>query len=215
MARALKERIYTSLFNRIFDGNYGDNTRLKEEDLAREFGVSRTPIREVLQQLDQDGMVRLLPNRGATVKALTPDDVEELYEIRKKLEVLALEFGVSTMNLQTLSDIRARFESIGQSSNPEEIADIDEAMHSHIITSSGKPRLIKMLEQVMRLMQRFLYIGFADTSGNERRLATQEHLDLIEALMLRDRVKAARLLESHVERSKKLAISFLFMHQHR
>ena len=215
MPRSNKDRIYTLLFNRIFDGEYGNNTRLKEEDLAREFGVSRTPIREVLQQLDQDGMLQLLPNRGATVKSLTADDVEELYEIRKKLEILALEFSVSSMNLQELSSLRVAMENSAASSDPEEIAEADKNIHSYLITASGKPRLVKMLDQVMRLMQRFLYIGFTDTSGNDRKLAIEEHLELIGALMHRDQARAAEILENHIDRSKKLAISFLVMHQKR
>ncbi|MBN1425423.1 GntR family transcriptional regulator [Candidatus Fermentibacteria bacterium] len=215
MPGASKERIYLSLFSRIFDGEYGENTRLKEEELAREFGVSRTPIREVLRQLEQDGVVQLVPHRGASVNPFTADDVEELYEIRKKLEVLALEFAVPGIKLQTLRELKAMIEAITDSCSPERVAEIDRSLHNYIISSSGKPRLSNLLGQVMRLMERFQYIGSTHTSASDQRLACQDHLELIEAMMRRDRETATAVLANHIERSKQLAVSFLFIHQKR
>ena len=75
--------IYSILFDKIIAGDYPVNTRLKEEDLSAEFKTSRTPVRAVLQQLEQDGLVQISPNKGAKVLPFSADEIEEIYEIRK------------------------------------------------------------------------------------------------------------------------------------
>jgi DNA-binding GntR family transcriptional regulator len=207
MASDAKERIYIELFNRIFSGQYESYTRLKEAELAREFGVSRTPIREVLQHLAKDGMLQILPNRGAVVRSLTPDDIEEIYEIRRQLETLAVEFAIPFMSLKRLAELRSRIESEIVHPDRETESDSDNDLHMYIISSSNRPRLISMLNQLLRLIQRFRYLGFGDTREAER--ATREHLQLIDALIERDVDKAKAILNEHVDNSKRLAISIL------
>ncbi|MBN1835544.1 MAG: GntR family transcriptional regulator [Spirochaetales bacterium] len=207
MARDVKERIYIELFNRIFDGRYESQTRLKEAELAGEFGVSRTPIREVLQQLAKDGMVQILPNRGAVVHSLTADDIEEIYEIRRQLELLALEFAVPAMSLRRLAELRSRVEADLAHPDREAESNSDNDLHLYIILASNRPRLINMLSQLLRLIHRFRYLGFGDP--REARRATREHLQLIDALIERDLAKAKAVLNEHVDNSKRLAISIL------
>ena len=84
-------RMYRTVFDRIVHGRYGPDTWLREGALANEFGLSRTPVREALRQLEQDGLLEIIPNRGARVFGFTADELEQLYEIRLSLELLALE----------------------------------------------------------------------------------------------------------------------------
>jgi len=203
-----KNQIYSTIFTSIVEGNYKRNERLKEAQLAKDFGVSRTPIREVLQQLAQDGMVEIIPNRGAIVKPLTPDDIEEIYEIRKHLELLALDFAIHRLNLDRLSELKERITSIPEIDNFKEASESDRELHRYIIESSHKKRLINMVNQLLRLMQHFRYIGFHDPEITKR--VTGEHLELIDALILRDLGKAKMLLADHLENSKKATLHFIF-----
>ena len=204
----IKDTIYTQLFNRIMDSVYPRGVRLKEAELASEFNVSRTPIREVLQLLAQDGMIILHPHRGATVRPLTADDIEEIYEIRKSLEPLALGFSVPKLNLHRLKELRDQIISQSKETNLELLSAADFDLHAYIVDQSGKHRLSNMINQLYRLMQRFRYIGFHLPHVSQR--VTQEHLDLLDALLVRDAETARHHLEEHIENSKKATLQFIF-----
>ena len=100
------DEIYSTLFDRIITGEYPAGTKLKQEDIATEFNISRSPVRTVLQQLDQDGLVQLSPNKGARVLPFTADEIEEIYEIRKSLELLCLDISAPILSLHKLLALR-------------------------------------------------------------------------------------------------------------
>lgn len=211
-----KEDIYRVLFKRTIEGTYPKGLRLKEAELATEFGVSRTPIREVLQLLVQDGLIDIIPNRGATVTSLTPDDIEEIYEIRKALELLALNFSISHMNLEDLKGLRGRILEDSRRENSEDdpdewllkVAAGDQELHRFIVLSSGKRRIIDMVNKLLHIIQHIRYIGFGNTVLSKR--VTREHLGIIDALMLRDLNESRRLLADHLTKSKQAAIQVIF-----
>lgn len=207
MPKISKHAIYTAVFNRMLDGSYPDGFRLIEADLAKQFGVSRTPVREILRELEKDGMVRILPHRGALVKSLTEDDVEEIYEIRKRLEVLALEIAVPLMSLKKLGELRRSIRALSRSGRPGDISKADVELHKYIMVSSGRERLIGMLNQLMRIMQGLRQRGYGDPAEAAR--ATGEHMRILNALMRRDAREAAAGLVEHIESSKRLVLSFL------
>ena len=201
------QKIYMALFNRIIHGEYVPDTRFKEEALAKEFHVSRTPIREVLRQLEQDGLVEILQNRGARIVGFTADDVEEIYEIRKSLEVLSLDIALPTLSISAIMEIR---KEITENLNVDDFAvhtKIDAKLHNYFIEASGKRRLISMLKQLFRLIQSFRELGFKDLQVRET--AQKEHISLIDALCVRDVAVAKEILIKHIQTSKKNAISQL------
>ena len=199
--------IYAALFDRIIEGNYERDTHLKEEALAEEFGVSRTPVRETLRQLEQDGLVQLLPKRGARILGFTVDDVEEIYEIRESLEVQALETSAPLISIQGLMDIRNLIQQSAPSQDFHLHEQIDARLHGYFIIASGKRRLIAMLNQLFRLIQRFRELGFKDKIVRE--MAAQEHLALIDALTARNREEASMALRKHIRTSRLNAVSLL------
>lgn len=206
--RMTKEDIAKVLFDRIYEGFYHPGSRLKELELAAEFGTSRTPIREVLQHLARLRLVQVIPNKGAEVIGLTVDDVAELYEIRQALELLALEAALPNLRLQDLRGFRARIQATEPRGDPQEISVLDNELHAYIIKASRKPRLEEIVLQLLRLIERFRYVAFRDPAGVER--ANREHLELIDALFRRDLGRARAVLADHLEKSKMVAISFLF-----
>lgn len=199
--------MYSKLFDRIIDGRYPPGARLKEEVLAEEFHLSRTPVRETLRQLEKDGLIQIVPHRGAVVVPFTADDIEDIYEIRRALELLALDLSASSMSLQKLGEIRTATLGSADSDDYHRHTKVDAMLHDYIIKSSGRRYLIAMLDQMLRLIQRFRELGFRDE--NVRGNTIQEHIDIIDALCVRDINTAREILSEHIRRSKVRALSQL------
>jgi DNA-binding GntR family transcriptional regulator len=197
--------VYALLFDRMIGGKYPADHRLKEESLAAEFGVSRTPVREALRQLAQDGLVQILPRRGARVVGFTVDDVEEIYDIRATLELLALRHALPRLGIQGLKALREALVEVSRSEDPEEHQRVDARLHDYFIEASPRRRLASILRQASRLIRRFRDLGFRDPAIRAR--ALEAHLSLVDALSVRDLAAAEQVLSRHIEESKKNAIS--------
>lgn len=201
-----KDKIFEIMFDRVMDWYYPPGTKIVEQNISEEFGVSRTPVREVLQQLAVLRLVKFHPNKGAEVVGLTCDDIEEMYEIRQALELLAVDSAVSNVKLQELSEIKSRVESLSMNSKLEDIAIVDRDIHAYIAKCSGKPRLQEMLEQL------FLLIIRHSVFPEEYRVKQlkKEHLEIIDALYLRDADVVKKILTEHLEKSKAAALYHIF-----
>ena len=192
--------IYTELFNRIIHNSYPPENFLREDSLAKEFGTSRTPVRNVLKRLEQDQLIQIIPNRGARTFPFTADDLEDIFEIRKALETLALRFSIPALSIQRLIEIRKRIEAVVQTRDGMEHAAVDAELHTYLIENCGRRRLINMVNQLYHLIQTFRELGFRD---NEVRLSTcEEHLNLIDAICVRDTERAINILDEHLQNSK-------------
>ena len=202
------EEIYSVMFDKIISGEYAVGSRLKQEDIAREFKISRTPVRIVLQQLDQDGLVHLTPNKGAKVLPFSADEIEEIYELRKSLELLCMDIAAPVLSMHRLLELKKALLDNLESEDAELLAEIDARLHSYIIDSCRKKRLIGMLNQLFRLLQKFRNLGYLEP--DTRRQALQEHIEIIDALCMRDTLNAKALMKKHIENSKIIALSQLF-----
>lgn len=202
------EEIYSALFDKIISGEYPTGSKLNQEDIAREFNISRTPIRIVLQQLDQDGLIRLTPNKGAKVLPFTADEIDEIYEIRKSLELLCLDISAPVLSMHKLLGLKKEIIENFNSEDVELLTEMDVRLHSYIIESAGKKRLISMLNQLFRLLQKFRNLGFAKKELKEPTL--KEHIQIIDALAMRNTDQAKDLMRIHIENSKIRALSQLY-----
>lgn len=199
--------VYNTLFDRIVSGRYASRFRLKEVALAGEFRVSRTPVREALRELEQDGLVCLTPHCGAVVVPFTADEVEEVYDIRKALEMLAIECAARRLNLHVLAELRRQVDALAHSANIARHAALDERLHGYIVEICQRPRLMVLLKQQYRLMQRFRSIGFRRKGVIAR--TTQEHVRLLDALLRRDTAAACAELARHIESTKAAVLAQL------
>lgn len=202
-----KDSVYEAIFKRIYDGTYTPGTHLTEEILASEFHTSRTPIREVLHRLADLRLVRIVRNKGAEVIGLTFDDIEELYDIRKVLEIFALDAAIPNVRLQDLRDLRSKVEALGADSDLQTIVQTDYELHEYIVEASHRRHLKELLMQIVGLVQHVRYMAFDDPAGIDR--ANEEHLRLIDALFRRDGEEARTILADHIEKSKSIALSYL------
>lgn len=199
--------VYNTIFDRIVTSQYPRDMRLQEEKLAEEFGISRTPVRDILRLLEQDGLVHRERNCGVQVVPFTADDVEEVYDIRKALELLAIDCAVAKVNLQQLRDLRVRVAALANNSDVTKHVELDQAIHGYIVEACRRPRLSSALNQQLRLMRNFRYMGFKDAGVIER--TTLEHGVLLDALLARNTDLAKAAMAKHLEAAKHQVLSNL------
>ncbi len=199
--------VYATLFDRIVAGELAAGARLKEVALAEEFGISRTPVREALRQLTNDGLVEILPAQGARVTGFSADDIEDVYDIRMALELLALDLNGHALRLQPLTEWRERLRQADLENDTEAHIEIDALLHRYVVASTHRRYLLHVYDEMGRLMQRFRHLGFRNRAVLER--ATSEHTALLEALLVRDIATAHEVLKAHIRNSKLSALSQL------
>ena len=130
-------RIYADILEQIVTGKRSPGERLKEEELAEKYHVSRTPIREILIALEKDGLVERTRNRGARVSYFTPDDLEQVYDMRIALECLAVRRAITHISLNDLGRFEKRLEDLDHRQGPgltQRRADIDLELHRFIVS---------------------------------------------------------------------------------
>jgi DNA-binding GntR family transcriptional regulator len=192
--------IYATLFNRIIHNEYPQDSWLREDHLAKEFQRGRTSVRNVLLQLEQDGLIERLPKRGVRVLSFSADDLEDIYEILRSLEMLALEMSVHVLSIQKLLEMRSEIEELKNATDYMRIADLDTKLHTYLVQSCGKKRIIASWSQLYRLVQTFREIALQN--NDIRNEVNAEHLEIIDALCTRDKQKALQTLGKHFINSR-------------
>jgi DNA-binding GntR family transcriptional regulator len=201
---ALHSFLYRALLEKIISGEIAPGQRLVEEDLARTYGVSRTPIREVLLSLVKDGCVERARNCGARVVAFKAEDVEELFDLRTALEVHCISTVVRTVKMSELLELQHSLEAVESKSGSgllEEHARIDLKLHHLIVENSGNRRLIAQMRNLSLLLESLQLTSFSN--DEQARKTGEQHLSIVRALLQRDVVLARRLLTEHIEYGKR------------
>jgi DNA-binding GntR family transcriptional regulator len=196
----------------ILNGELAPGTRLREENLARSFLVSRTPVREALILLSASGLAHLEPNRGATVLQLTAQDVSEVYHLRAVLESesAAMAAGRITPELAgLLLAICDRMGELHQSPASEQLA-ADTQFHYTIAEASGSPRLHALVRQVSAIPE--AYRSSIPYTGEDMIEAERQHRAIAGAIRHRHEAKARDLMASHVTWAGRLAVERLDHH---
>ena len=137
--RSLRIRVFNAIENAILDGEYKDGDSLNELRLSKELGVSRTPVREAIMQLELEGLVRNVPNKGAVVVGVTDQDIHDIYEIRKRIEGLASRLcavSITDDELRALEQIVDLQEFYLLKNDTEQIWKLDSDFHKIIYDSS-------------------------------------------------------------------------------
>ena len=181
---SLQSRVFDKIHEDILNGVYKENDVLREMTIASGLGVSRTPVREALRQLELEGLVRIIPNNGASIIGISPKDLKDIYEMRARLEGMCARWAIRN---KTEEDI-ARL---------EEISDLSEF---HV----QKGRYDKVLELDNEFHHYLERIRKKTLSSQERVVKTiQEHRDIIDAIKSGDEDKAEECTKSHILNSMK------------
>jgi DNA-binding GntR family transcriptional regulator len=218
--RALVDKLASQLHARVLSGELPSGTRLRQEALAEEFGVSRTPVREALRKLQAGGLVELQPHRGAVVRGLSPREIRHAYEVRAALEALAAQLAaerISREQLQRLNHAQGKFRAAlertvarrrgGREVGVREIrlwGNANDEFHQTIHEASGNEVLTGTLAQLHRNFPRDLSRLVVSESTAMLEANVREHEAILEALSRHDATAAHDLMRKHVARAGSL-----------
>lgn len=191
----LRDLVREELVERVMAGELSPDERLNTADLASDLGVSRTPLREALVQLELEGIVRSEPSRGFFIEPLSLETADELYPLAWHLECLALKEAnrYDEATLRELEEINRRRAEVIDQPSASIAADMD--WHDRLVAGAGNRQLQEIL-RILRLRQYRYEYRYA--RGPEQvRKAIQDHQNIIAALRQDDRKRAGRLLEEH------------------
>jgi DNA-binding GntR family transcriptional regulator len=197
---AIHGALLEGLRDLIVEGELAAGTRISERLLCVRFGVSRTPLREALKVLAAEGLVELLPNRGARVARLTRDDIAQTLKVIGALEALAGELACERLTEDELAEIRARHHEMlvhhYRRDRPAYFK-ANQAIHQAIVAASGNTVLAQTYASLSGRIRRARYAANLDPKRWDAAVA--EHERILEALAARDGQRLAGLLRSHLD----------------
>lgn len=195
----LRDVVFNTLREAILKGELQPGERLMELQLASKLGVSRTPIREAIRMLEQEGLAVTVPRKGAEVARMTLKDMEDVLEVRDALDELAAQMACERMTseqLQSLKDTRDEFEKILESGDVKKIADVDVRLHDIIYEATDNARLIALLGNMREQLFRYRVECLKNPENYPALKA--EHNAIVDALEARDKVKVTEAMHEHV-----------------
>jgi DNA-binding GntR family transcriptional regulator len=190
----------------IVDGRLEPGRRLKEEELARELGISRTPIREALRVLQTEDLVVATPNRGAVVRAHAADELEDLYDLRALLEGHAARRAAERVTDAQIEELRAscdRFAAV----SPDDLSGLvreNLVFHNAILELAGSARLASMAGKVIRLP--LVYNSYRWYSPEQKRISVRFHTRIVDALAAHDADQAQLIMGDHVLQARDVLV---------
>lgn len=191
----------------IVDGGLAPGARLKEEELARELGTSRTPIREALLVLQAEGLVDAAPNRGATVRAHDAEDLDDLYQLRALLEGYAARRAAARASEDLVRKLWTSCDRFEKLSDGDVLALVRENLvfHNAILEAAGSARLAGMVRKVIELP--LVYKSYIWYSQEQRRISAHYHRQIARAFETRDAERAELVMKEHVFEARDLLVA--------
>lgn len=195
----LHDTVVSRLRDLIVEGALAPGARIAERQLCESLGVSRTPLREALKVLASEGLVELLPNRGARVARLDERDIEHMFQVMGALEALAGTLACAHVTEAELAEIAAlHYEMLAQYTRRKlpEYFRLNQAIHAAIVMAARNPILASTYQSLAGRIRRARYL--ANLSDERWRHAVEEHESILQALQARDGARLARLLADHL-----------------
>lgn len=195
-----EEEAYTYILGRIRRGEYEPGDRLKAEDIASEIGMSRMPVREAFRRLSAEGLLIMRPNRGATVRALTLADIEEIFEMRAVLEGLALRLGVPHADDRALEELEELLERMERSRHRDDGQWLTHHRHFHeyVCGLSGRPRLLRQISGLHTAIEPYIRVWFINSDKPISANVQREHKQILEVLRSGDPHRAEAVMQEHI-----------------
>jgi len=196
---SLRGRVFHKLREDILSGKYEDREELKEVAIGEELGVSRTPVREAFRQLELEGLIQIIPNKGAYVTGITEKDVKDIYMIRSLLEGLCARWTTEHITEEQLEEMEenvylAKFHA--QKGHLEQLAELDNRFHEIMYEACNSKMLEHQLrdfhEYVLRVRRRTL------SSANRGPKSNEEHEQILEAIKAKNADLAQQLANQHI-----------------
>ena len=196
----LRDVVFNTLRQAILTGKLVPGERLMEVHLANELGVSRTPIREAIRKLELEGLVIMIPRRGAEVAQITMKNLQDVLEVRRDLDALSAKLAcerITDEGRAQLVECAKEFEEATKTGDITAIAAADVRFHDVIVHASGNERLMQLVSNLAEQMYRYRFEYLKDTANHPK--LVEEHQLIYEAILSGNRQKAAGWAERHIE----------------
>lgn len=200
----LRDVVFNTLREAILKGELKPGERLMELQLAAKLGVSRTPIREAIRMLEQEGLAVTIPRRGAEVAKMTEKDMEDVLQIREALEILAVRLACDKISEEQTFLMGKRlsiFENAIKLADVKQITQADVEFHETIYTIADNPKLVGMLSNLREQIYRYR-VEYLKDEKNYPTLV-DEHRKIVQALRKHDKETAAAMTKEHLDNQAK------------
>ena len=191
----------------ILRGQLAPGQVLRQEELAKQFGLSRAPVREALRQLETEGLVVSYPNRGTVVAELSPEDIEEVFLIRVTLETTALRLSIPKMTDSDFRKAEAVLDQTDNDPNPAHSAELNWAFHESLYAPAGLPKLLNIVRTLHNHALRYHLVGFI--ALDFKRDSQRGHRQILDACRRRDEDGAVAALTQHLSESGKSIVLYV------
>ena len=196
----LRDVVFTTLRQAILRGELKPGERLMEIQLANQLGVSRTPIREAIRKLELEGLVLMIPRKGAEVAQITEKNLRDVLEVREALEMLAVQLACEKMSTDKIEELREAAKEFEQTISVNDITKIAEAdvkFHDIVYEATDNQRLIQLLNNLREQMYRYRVEYLKRKTV--RPIILAEHEELIKTIEARDKEAASMNICKHIE----------------
>ena len=195
----LRDVVFNTLRNAILRGDLKPGERLMEMHLANKLGVSRTPIREAIRMLEQEGLAVTIPRKGAQVAKMTEKDLQDVLEIRDSLDELAVSSACAHITAEQLQELREtvkEFELAIRSKDVRRMVEADEAFHNVIYQAAQNPKLENIVKNLREQMYRYRYEYIKDHTNYAQ--LVREHAAIIEGFEKQDVAYVRETMHNHL-----------------
>lgn len=203
----LRDVVFNTLRQEILTGKMKPGERLMEIHLANKLGVSRTPIREAIRKLELEGLVIMIPRKGAEVAQISWKNLKDVLEVRRALDVLAIELACERMGTEEQEALyRAceSFEEATKTKDTRKIAEADVAFHDIIVDSTGNNRLVQLVNNLSEQMYRYRFEYIKDDSQHD--ILVQEHKEMYKSIRSKNKEAAASVVKKHINNQEEAII---------
>nr|WP_218171734.1 GntR family transcriptional regulator [Pseudomonas gingeri] len=195
-APSTSEIITRHLRDAIVAGNFAEDEPIRQDEIARQFNVSKIPVREALKRLEAEGLVMFQRNRGAMVTRLSEPELAQMFEVRMLLEDKVLRLAIPNMTEETFTRAERICQEFVGENDIGRWAELNWELHACLYEPARRPFLVSLIRSVNDKLERYLRLQMSLSAGKER--ADHEHRDIIEACRARDVEQAVKLLDEHI-----------------
>lgn len=206
---SLGHKIFCILRDKILNEDYEAGQKLNEVALSKELNISRTPIREALKQLELEGLVKSIPNKGVYVLGFSPRDIDDMLEIRLVLEGLSIQLAIdhiSEAELEKIKEIYDLLEFYAKKNDQEKFTEINIEFHEAIYRGTHS----QYFEQLLSDINYYIHVTSRHSIRQPDRLlpAAQEHKEILEAIEKRDKELAKEKIQKHIRKTQLLVKNY-------
>ena len=201
----LKKYAYSEIKNKIVNCVFPPGTLLNEKELAGDLSISRTPIREALNHLNEEGLIRIMPKKGILVSNITIDDMSQIYQVRLELEPFVVRIAGPHLNSEVLLDFRERFVAEVDQSDTMQQLETDTSFHRYLANNCGNKYLLQLVNKVLDENKRVVI-----TASNTVRIhhSHDEHIEIIDSLLTGDYAASSMVMRNHIESCRDATFSY-------